>query len=117
MNKCTQIDLEFLSLECTIRKISEHRKLCIMESRLKMSRFTKVLILFIEIDVLEVAIEVAFCMPQQFVYFSKITAATSFLFIQITQPAKGPERSAPHADPLPRLLNYRVESRPAPPFT
>jgi len=45
-----------------------------MESRLKMSRFTKVLILFIEIDVLEVA----FCMPQQFVYFSKITAATSF---------------------------------------
>ena len=78
MNKCTQIDLEFLSLECTIRKISEHRKLCIMESRLKMSRFTKVLILFIEIDVLEVAIEVAFCMPQQFVYFSKITAATSF---------------------------------------
>ena len=32
------------------------------------------------------------------------------------QPAKGPERSAPDAEPLPRLLNYRVESRPATPF-
>jgi len=32
------------------------------------------------------------------------------------QPARGPERSAPDADPLPRLLIYRISSRPAPPL-
>jgi hypothetical protein len=27
----------------------------------------------------------------------------------VFRPAKGPERSAPDADPLPRFLNYRFE--------
>jgi hypothetical protein len=78
MNNCTQIDLEFSSLQCNIRKISEQKKLCIMESRLKMCRFTKVLVVFIEVDVLEVAIKVAFSMPQQFVYFPITIPATCF---------------------------------------
>jgi len=34
----------------------------------------------------------------------------------MSQPARGPERSAPDADPLPRLLIYRISSRPAPPL-